>query len=50
MTNQYQEYEYSYQSSQKSHHHNYLKKPILELLNELSMSPPLIRIRKKLVF
>ncbi len=40
MTNQYQEYEYSYQSSQESHHHGYLKKPILDLLNDLSMSPP----------
>lgn len=38
MTNQYQEYEYSYQSSQEFHHHGYLKKPILELLNEMFVS------------
>ncbi|WP_330202753.1 class I SAM-dependent methyltransferase [Cyanobacterium sp. Dongsha4] len=48
MTNQYQEYEYSYQSSQKSHHHSYLKKPILELLNELPMSLPPNRNKRKI--
>lgn len=50
MTNQSQEYEYLYQSSQESNHHVYLKKPILDLLADLSVSPPLIQKRRKFMF
>ena len=40
MTTTPNQYEYSYQNSQAGHHHNYLLKPLMEMMSEM-LPPPI---------